>query len=146
MADQVVPISEIPIGQTVWTATETLTVAECVAFAGRYDPQPMHVDAEAAADSIFGMLIASGWHVLSLTMNLVVRARPLGGRPLIGVELQSIRILKPISPTVTLQAGVTVDEIVTSKSGRQFAMMTVETVDADSQETLVRQKWRMLLG
>ncbi|MFG1192955.1 MaoC/PaaZ C-terminal domain-containing protein [Xanthobacter flavus] len=52
----------------------TFTAEEIVRFARAYDPQPFHVDAEAAASSPFGGLIASGWHTASMWMGLFVRA------------------------------------------------------------------------
>lgn len=52
----------------------TFTAEVIVRFARAYDPQPFHVDAEAAAASPFGTLIASGWHTVSTWMGLFVRA------------------------------------------------------------------------
>ena len=49
-----------------------VTEAEIVEFAERYDPQPFHVDREAAEESIFGGLIASGWHTAAMTMRMLV--------------------------------------------------------------------------
>lgn len=50
----------------------TLTREEIVAFAEEFDPQPFHVDEEAAAESPYGGLIASGWHTASVCMRLLV--------------------------------------------------------------------------
>jgi acyl dehydratase len=47
-----------------------VTDEEIREFAGKYDPQPFHLDAEAAADSVFGELVASGWHTASISMRL----------------------------------------------------------------------------
>src|SRR4029079_11355000 len=50
-------------------------------FASEFDPQPFHLDAEAARSSIFGGLAASGWHTAALTMLLLVESdlQPAGG-------------------------------------------------------------------
>jgi acyl dehydratase len=54
--------------------TETLDVSreDIVRFASEFDPQPFHVDPDAAANSFFGTLVASGWHTAALTMRLMV--------------------------------------------------------------------------
>jgi acyl dehydratase len=67
------------------------------AFAGAYDPQPFHLDEEAAAKTLFGGLAASGWHTAALTMRLIVGSdfRPAGGILGFGGELAW---LKPVRP------------------------------------------------
>jgi hypothetical protein len=54
---------------------------EIIAFAKQYDPQPFHLDEEAGRKSIFGRLVASGWHTAALTMRLVAQQRVSGGGP-----------------------------------------------------------------
>ncbi|MGH3131129.1 MAG: MaoC/PaaZ C-terminal domain-containing protein, partial [Gaiellaceae bacterium] len=59
-------------GRTFELGSRTVTEEEIVSFAREWDPQPFHVDAEAAAGSAFGGLIASGWHTGALWMRLYV--------------------------------------------------------------------------
>lgn len=85
----------------------TFTPEEIVRFARAYDPQPFHVDAEAAAASPFGGLVASGWHTLCSWMGLFVRAHR-AARPLaedhaaviapagVGFNLTDVRFLAPV--------------------------------------------------
>ncbi len=63
---------DFTVGQPIEVGSRTVTEAEIVSFAGQFDPQPFHVDPEAAAESIFGGVIASGWHTCSMMMRLVV--------------------------------------------------------------------------
>jgi acyl dehydratase len=56
----------IPVGSV------SLSEADIIAFARQYDPQPMHIDPDAASFTIYGGLIASGWHTVSLFMRLLV--------------------------------------------------------------------------
>jgi len=49
-----------------------VTESEIIEFAGQYDPQPFHVDPEAAEESFFGELVASGWHTAAMTMRMIV--------------------------------------------------------------------------
>ena len=78
-------------GQDIDLGTRTVTEDEIVAFAREFDPQPFHVDREAAAHSIFGGVIASGWHTCSMMMRMVVdklmnRSSSMGSPGLDGVR------------------------------------------------------------
>lgn len=78
-------------GQDIDLGTCTVTEEEIVAFARQYDPQPFHVDRDAAADSIYGSVIASGWHTCGMMMRLVVdgllgRSSSMGSPGLDGVR------------------------------------------------------------
>jgi acyl dehydratase len=88
----------------------TVTAGQIVDFARQFDPQPFHVDEQAAAASPFGGLIASGWHTASLFMRMYVEAvldDTVGlGSP--GVE--ELRWLVPVRPGDTLRGRVTVLE------------------------------------
>lgn len=64
--------ADFPAGRRFELGETTLTEDELIEFARRYDPQPFHVDAAAAAGGPFGGLIASGWHTAVLTMRLLV--------------------------------------------------------------------------
>ena len=92
--------TKYPLGSTSFTADEI------VAFARQFDPQSFHVDAEAARESMFGGLIASGWHVAAKLMRLFVDnyidKRTALGSP--GVD--EMRWLKPVRPGDTLTAWV----------------------------------------
>jgi acyl dehydratase len=59
-------------GETVEMGTHTFSEAEIIAFAKQFDPQPFHVDPEAAKQSFFKGLIASGWHTCCVAMRLMV--------------------------------------------------------------------------
>ncbi len=101
-------------GQVFELGEKTLTKEEIVAFAREYDPQPFHVDEEAAEGSVFGGLIASGWHTAAVFMRLYVdailhRAASMGSP---GVE--ELRWLKPVRPGDNLGARLTVLEAVPS--------------------------------
>jgi acyl dehydratase len=63
---------DMVIGSAYELGRYTFTAEEIVAFAKAYDPQPFHIDAEAAKDTLFGGLIASGWHTAAIWMKLMV--------------------------------------------------------------------------
>lgn len=98
------------IGKVIDLGTCVVSREEVLEFARRYDPQPFHTDDEAATQSIYGGLIASGWHTCALMMRLlydglIKRAASLGSP---GID--SVRWLKPVRPGDTLRATMTITE------------------------------------
>lgn len=90
--------------------------AQIIAFAQRYDPQPFHVDPEAARASSFGGLIASGWHTVALTMKLLVEAYLSAESSLGSPGIDELRWIKPVRPGDTLSVRVVVEEARRSRS------------------------------
>ncbi|QSG09728.1 MaoC family dehydratase [Halapricum desulfuricans] len=95
---------DISVGETETFGSYTVSRDEIVEFARQYDPQPFHVDGEAAAESPFGGLVASGWHTAAMTMRVLVdgfleRAATRGA---LGVD--ELRWYDPVRPGDTLSA------------------------------------------
>jgi acyl dehydratase len=89
-------------GQDIDLGTRTVTEDEIVAFARQYDPQPFHVDRDAAAESIYGGVIASGWHTCAMMMRVVVDGL-LGRSSSMGSPgLDGVRWLAPVRAGDTL--------------------------------------------
>jgi acyl dehydratase len=66
---------DIRVGETSELGRHTFTAEDIKAFAGRFDPQPFHLDEQAAAQSHFGGLCASGWHTACVWMRLLIHHR-----------------------------------------------------------------------
>lgn len=62
----------LTVGETFDLGSETVTEDEMVSFAERYDPQPIHTDSDAAAKSMFGGIVASGWYTVAVSMRRFV--------------------------------------------------------------------------
>jgi len=75
----------------------TVTEGEIRAFAAQFDPQPMHLDPDAARASVFGGLVASGWHTSAITMRLLVESGPAfaGGTVGLGAEVSWPQAVRP---------------------------------------------------
>jgi acyl dehydratase len=102
-------------GQVFELGSHDVTEAEIVEFAERWDPQPFHTDAEAAAESVFGGLIASGWHTGAMWMRLYVDSL-LGGMTSMGSPgIEELRWLAPVRPGDTLHGRLTVLETTPSE-------------------------------
>ena len=97
-------------GQTLDLGTFSLTAEEIIDFAQKYDPQPMHTDAEAARASIYGGLIASGWHTAASYMRLVVDNVLRGAESIGSPGIDTLRWLKPVRPEEILRARFTILE------------------------------------
>ena len=95
-------------GQVFELGEETIREQEIVEFARRFDAQPFHVDAEAAKRSIYGGLIASGWHTASFFMGLLVRSLLHDVASMGAGGIDELRWLKPVRPGDTLRARVTI--------------------------------------
>lgn len=106
---------DMVVGDTLETASVTVTEQEIIEFAERYDPQSFHVDRGAAKQSIYGGLIASGWHSAAVAMRLMVDAgvQSAGmGSP--GID--ELRWIKPMRPGDTLRVRWTLVEARRSRS------------------------------
>ena len=100
-----------------------VTEEEIIDFARQFDPQPFHIDPERAKDSIFGGLVASGWHITAMYMRLLfnglIHETASMGSP--GVE--DVRWLKPVRPGDLLQASFTVLDSTPSSSRPNMGIM-----------------------
>ena len=101
---------DMPVGSTRDLGTITPTAEEIIAFATQFDPQPFHLDEEAAKQSVFGGLCASGWHTCSMAMRLMVTNFLLESSSQGSPGLENIKWLKPVFPGDTLRLQHTVIE------------------------------------
>ena len=101
---------DYPLGVKIVLGSYTFTEENIVAFARKYDPQPFHIDRAAAEASIYGGLIASGWHTAAVWMKLTMawrRTRIESGAEAtqdnyVSPGVRDIRWLKPVRPGTTL--------------------------------------------
>lgn len=100
---------------------------DIVAFAKAFDPQSFHLDDEAARKSIFGRLVASGWHTAALTMRLVATSeyRPASGT--VGLGFDGLRWPRPVYPGDELRIESEVIEMRPSKSRPDRGLMKIRT-------------------
>jgi acyl dehydratase len=121
-------LEDVFVGQRFVTGTHTLTAEAIKAFATDYDPQPFHTDEEAAKDTFFCGLAASGWHTAAITMRLQIDSGPpiAGGMIGAGGEISWPR---PTRPGDVLRVESEITEVKPSKSRpeRGFATMKSET-------------------
>ena len=107
-------------------------------FAAEFDPQPFHLDEEAAKRSLFGGLAASGWHTAALTMKLLVESelKPAGG--ILGVGFDEFRWPKPVRPGDELHVDIEVLETRASKSRPDQGVIKVRTTTLNQNNEAVQ--------
>lgn len=89
-------------GQEFDLGTRTVNEDEIIAFATQFDPQPFHIDKEAAAKSIYGGVIASGWHTCAMIMRMVVDGMPCANSSMGSPGLDGVRWAQPVRAGDTL--------------------------------------------
>lgn len=100
---------------------------EIIAFAKQFDPQPFHLDEEAARKSIFGRLVASGWHTAALTMRLIAGSEYRAATGTIGLGFEGLRWPIPVHPGDELRIESEVLEMRTSKSRPDRGLLKIRT-------------------
>ncbi len=109
-------LDDFTIGERFVTPGVTLTESEIIDFALKYDPQPFHLDTNAAADSLYGGLIGSGFQSLSLSFRLFIQSGLLAACSLGSPGIDELRWLAPVRPGDTLHTEVEVLEVTPSRS------------------------------
>ena len=127
------------VGEQVEFGNYRMTEEQIVAFARDFDPQPFHVDKDAARQSVYGGLVASGWHTASAMMRMMVdhfiSTKTSMGSP--GID--EIRWLKPVRPGDTLRVRLTVlsAKRSTSKPDRGVINQLLEVVNQNGDVVMV---------
>jgi acyl dehydratase len=125
MAGKNLFLEDLVIGQRWSGGPISIGEADIIRFATEYDPQPMHVDALAAAAGRFGGIIASGWHVASLVMRDFIDKAPFGETPLLGLKVDDLQWLSPVRPGDILSIDREIIAIVPSRSKPDRGVITM---------------------
>lgn len=125
-------LDDLQVGDRFCSAEHALDEAQIKAFATQFDPQPFHLDSEAAKATLFGGLAASGWHTAAITMRLLVG----GGLPLAGGIIGAggeISWPKPTRPGDVLHVETEVLSVTPSRSRPERGMVTVRSETRNQQ-------------
>jgi acyl dehydratase len=113
------------VGETFDLGPLTVTMEEIIAFARQFDPQYFHIDPERAKDSIYGGLIASGWHAGALFTRMFVDGLLSKMESMGSPGLEVVRWLQPVRPNDTLHGRLTVIDARVSKSRPTMGILRV---------------------
>ncbi len=126
---ELLSLDDLHVGQRFTSGTHLIDEEQIKAFAQQFDPQPFHLDAEAAKETLFEGLVASGWHTAAISMRLLVERVPIiGGIVGAGGELAWPT---PTRPGATLHVESEILELSPSRSHPDRGMATIrsETVN-----------------
>ena len=120
-------LDDFAVGQTFGSGRIVVDETRIKTFAAEFDPQPFHLDEDAARHSVFAGLAASGWHTAALSMRLCLASdfRPAGG--IIGAGFDEFRWPRPVRPGDELRVESEVLEVRPSKSRPGQGMIKVRT-------------------
>jgi acyl dehydratase len=126
-------------GMVIEHGPRLVTREEIVAFAAEFDPQPMHLDEEAARASILGGLAASGWHTCCLLMRMACDSFVLDSSSMGAPGIDEVKWLKPLRPGTQITLRVTVLDVSVSKSRPEmgFVKTRMDVLDDDRAEIMV---------
>ena len=133
-------LEDLAVGQIFRSGSTEVTAGRIKAFAAEFDPQPFHLDEEAASGSLFGRLVASGWQTAAITMRLLVDGELKIEGGLIGLGVESIRWPRPVYPGDTLRVESEIVEIRPSQSNPDRGIVRVRstTFNQDGQPVMIQ--------
>jgi len=131
-------LDDITPGQRFTSPGLTLSEAEIIDFAWRYDPQPFHLDANAAAASPYGGLIASGFQSLAICFRLFIQSGVLAESSMGSPGIDELRWLAPVRPGDTLHSEIEVLEVrpSNSKPDRGIARLKYQAINQRGEAVL----------
>jgi acyl dehydratase len=131
-------LEDFAVGQTFGSGRLRVDKEQIKAFAAEFDPQPFHLDEDAARDTIFRGLAASGWHTAALTMRLLVESEiePAGG--VVGAGFDEFRWPRPVRPGDELHIESEVLEVRPSRSRSNQGVIKVRTTTLNQNDEAVQ--------
>jgi acyl dehydratase len=131
-------LEDFTVGQTFGSGRLRVDAEAIKRFAAEFDPQPFHLDEQAARGTIFGGLAASGWHTTALTMRLLVESefKPAGG--VVGASFDELRWPQALRPGDELHVETEILEIKPSKSRPELGFIKVKVTTLNQAEEAIQ--------
>ena len=131
-------LEDFAVGQIFRSGRLQIDEERIKSFAAEFDPQPFHLDEEAARDTIFRGLAASGWHTAAVTMRLLVDSdfKPAGG--IVGAGFDEFRWTRPVRPGDELLIESEVLEVRPSRSRTDQGFIRVRTTTLNQNDEAVQ--------
>jgi acyl dehydratase len=131
-------LEDLHVGDRFGSDTIEVTKETIFEFARQFDPQPFHLEVEAAEKSIFGELTASGWHTAAMSMRLFVTGefKPVGGS--IGLAVDELRWPQPVRPGDVLQVETEILDVRKSRSKPDRGIIRIRNVTTNQRGDVVQ--------
>lgn len=144
MEAKTIYLEDLAVGSVFRSSDYQLDAEQIREFARQFDPQPFHLDEEAARNTFFTGLAASGWHTAAITMKLLVESLPLSGG-VIGAGSE-ITWPRPTRPGDVLHVVSTVVDIAPSKSKPERGVVTIQSDTLNQHGDLCQRSVARLLA
>jgi acyl dehydratase len=131
-------LEDFAVGQVYHSGRLRVDKEQIVAFARQFDPQPFHLDDDAARKSVFGRLVASGWHTAALTMRLLADGEFKPADGILGVGFDDLSWPRPVLPGDELHAKSEILEVRPSKSRPDRGLIRVRTTTLNQKDEAVQ--------
>ena len=130
-------LDDLSVGQRFANGARVVVDEAAIrAFAAQFDPQPFHLDHEAATDTLFGQLVASGWHTAGVTMRLQVESIPIAGG-LVGAAA-AVEWPRPTLPGDVLRIEAEILEVRPSRSRPERGLVRIVTETKNHRDEVVQ--------
>lgn len=136
---------DLTVGEETDFGRYEVSAEEVVDYARQFDPQPFHLDEAAARQSMFGGLIASGWHTGAMMMRMVCDSRPAGAGAMGAMGFDDLRWLQPVRPGDVLHCRSKVLEKIPSRSKPDRGLVKLQTTVFNQHEEPVMQLTSLVL-
>ncbi len=143
MADQknFITYEDLAVGQKFAAGPQRVTQEDIIAFGKQYDPQDFHTDPVKAKDTVFGELVASGWHTACLAMRMIVTATPEMEGGMVGRAVENINWPRSVRPDDLLSLTIEITELrASAKYPARGLMRTKNTVTNQNGETVMEME------
>ena len=130
-------LEDLRVGQRFSSGSHTIDEAQIKAFAAQFDPQPFHLDGEAAKASLFGSLVASGWHTAAITMRFFVQTLNFA-EGAIGLGVDELRWPSPVRPGDVLKVETEIVDLRLSRSKPSHGVIRLRNVTTNQRDEIVQ--------
>jgi acyl dehydratase len=131
-------LEDFTVGQTFQSPRLRIDKDRIKSFAAEFDPQPFHMDEEAARSSVFGELVASGWHTAAATMRLFVESELVPAGRYVGAGCDELRWPKPVRPGDELRVVSEVIEVRPSQSRPDRGIVRIKVTTLNQNDETVQ--------
>jgi acyl dehydratase len=131
-------LEDLHVGDRFGSDTFAVTKEEIIAFARDFDPQPFHLDAKAAGQSVFKELVASGWHTAAMSMKLFVTGKLKLAGGSVGLGVDELRWPRPVRPGDTLRLETEILDVRPSKSKSDRGIIRIRNVTSNQRDEVLQ--------
>ena len=131
-------LEDLQVGDQFESDAFEVTEEGIIAFARQFDPQPFHLDVQAAEQSVFRGLVASGWHTAAMSMRLFVTGELKLAGGSVGLGVDELRWPRPVKPGDTLRLQTEIMEVRPSKSKLDRGIIRIRNVTTNQRGEVVQ--------